>query len=70
VLGVLILVAAVLAMSRRQSPTQDASVAELPTAPEVGALAPDFQLPSKDGELVKLSDYRGQPVAVTFMHTW
>lgn len=39
-------------------------------AAEVGAVAPDFELTSKDGELVRLSDYRGRPVAVTFMHTW
>ena len=43
---------------------------DLRTAPEVGALAPDFELSNKDGELLKLSDYRGRPVAVTFMHTW
>jgi cytochrome oxidase Cu insertion factor (SCO1/SenC/PrrC family) len=39
-------------------------------APEVGAEAPDFSLVSNDGETVALSDYRGQPVAVVFMHTW
>jgi len=37
---------------------------------EAAALAPDFELTSSDGETVKLSDYRGQPVAVTFMHTY
>jgi peroxiredoxin len=36
----------------------------------VGALAPDFELVSNKGERVKLSDYRGLPVAVNFMHTW
>jgi cytochrome oxidase Cu insertion factor (SCO1/SenC/PrrC family) len=39
-------------------------------APEVGAEAPDFQLAGINGETVQLSDLRGQPVAVTFMHTW
>ena len=34
------------------------------------ALAPDFELENDDGEMVRLSDYRGQPVAVTFMHTY
>ena len=48
----------------------ETAVTDLRTAPEVGALAPDFELSSKDGELLKLSDYRGRPVAVTFMHTW
>ena len=36
---------------------------------QAGALAPDFELETPDGEAVRLSDYRGQPVAVTFMHT-
>lgn len=35
-----------------------------------GALAPDFELETPDGEAVKLSDYRGKPVALTFMHTY
>lgn len=35
-----------------------------------GALAPDFELETPDGETVQLADYRGQPVAVTFMHTY
>ena len=34
------------------------------------ALAPAFELESSDGEPVSLDDYRGVPVAVTFMHTW
>ncbi|NNC81372.1 MAG: redoxin domain-containing protein [Acidimicrobiales bacterium] len=36
---------------------------------QAGALAPDFELETPDGETVRLSDYRGRPVAVTFMHT-
>lgn len=28
--------------------------------------APDFELTSLDGETVKLSDYRGKPVLLTF----
>ncbi len=39
-------------------------------APQVGAEAPDFELVSNNGETMALSDYRGQPVAVVFMHTW
>ena len=45
-------------------------VGQLAVAPEVGALAPDFELPTMEGELRKLSDYRGKPVVLTFMHTW
>lgn len=39
-------------------------------APEVGAEAPDFELVAHTGETMTLSEYRGQPVAVMFMHTW
>lgn len=37
---------------------------------EAASPAPDFELANTNGQTVKLSDYRGQPVAVTFMHTW
>ncbi len=33
---------------------------------EPGDSAPDFELPDQDGRLVKLSDFRGQPVVVYF----
>ncbi len=33
---------------------------------EPGDQAPDFELPDQDGRIVKLSDFRGQPVAVYF----
>ena len=56
--------------SLAESSLAESSSAEPSVAPEVGALAPDFQLASRDGEQVKLSDYHGKPVAVTFMHTW
>jgi len=69
VVGVLALVAALFAVFS-QPGNNGETAADLRTAAEVGALAPDFELASKDGELVRLSDYRGRPVAVTFMHTW
>ncbi len=69
VLGVLVLAAALFTVFS-QSGNDGETAAGLRTAAEVGALAPDFELASKDGELMRLSDYRGQPVAVTFMHTW
>ncbi|WP_395152502.1 peroxiredoxin family protein [Ilumatobacter sp.] len=37
---------------------------------EAAALAPDFELETLAGEPVSLSDYRGRPVAVTFMHSF
>jgi len=42
----------------------------LETAPEKGALAPDFALKNLDGEVVRLSDFRGQPVLVNLWATW
>src|SRR5271167_893487 len=33
---------------------------------EQGDAAPDFELPDQDGRVVKLSDFRGQPVVVYF----
>jgi thioredoxin-dependent peroxiredoxin len=33
---------------------------------EQGQQAPDFELPDQDGRIVKLSDFRGQPVVVYF----
>jgi cytochrome oxidase Cu insertion factor (SCO1/SenC/PrrC family) len=71
VIGLLALFAAVFVFARGQSDS-DSQVAGggLRTAPEVGALAPEIELTSKDGELLRLSDYRGRPVAVNFMHTW
>ncbi|MEE8318786.1 MAG: redoxin family protein [Dehalococcoidales bacterium] len=40
------------------------------TAPEVGKLAPDFQLSNLEGQSVSLSDFRGQPVLVNFWASW
>ncbi|MCK5364292.1 MAG: TlpA family protein disulfide reductase [Gammaproteobacteria bacterium] len=40
------------------------------TAPEKGALAPDFALKNLDGEVVRLSDFRGQPVLINLWATW
>jgi len=38
--------------------------------PQVGRLAPDFQLQSLDGQTVSLSDFRGKPVLINFWTTW
>lgn len=41
------------------------------TAPEVGALAPDFVLPDLNGTMVRLADYRGKKVVfVNFWAPW
>jgi len=39
-------------------------------APEVGAQAPDFALRDLEGNDVRLSDYRGRTVLLTFWATW
>ena len=47
----------------------NASASSVP-APRVGQPAPDFQLPNLDGKVVKLSDYKGQPVWINFWASW
>ena len=46
------------------------STAGLVPAPQVGFLAPDFELKTTDGETVRLSDLRGQAVLVNLWATW
>ena len=43
---------------------------EVAQGPEVGKLAPDFQLQSLDGQAVSLGDFRGKPVLLNFWATW
>lgn len=35
-----------------------------------GAKAPDFELKTTDGKVIKLSDYKGKPVMLNFFATW
>jgi peroxiredoxin len=39
-------------------------------APHPGFSAPDFNLPTKEGTTLSLSDYEGQPVLVFFWASW
>lgn len=39
-------------------------------AVEVGAIAPDFKLPTLDGKQVSLSDYKGQILVLKLATTW
>ncbi|TET66561.1 MAG: TlpA family protein disulfide reductase [Dehalococcoidia bacterium] len=38
--------------------------------PEIGKLAPDFQLSNLDGQVVSLGDFRGKPVLLNFWASW
>jgi peroxiredoxin len=49
---------------------ENSNPAELETAPQAGALAPDFALQTIDGRQVRLSDFRGRPVLINFWATW
>lgn len=48
-----------------QSALQDQSF-----VPSVGNPAPDFELENLDGETIRLSNFRGKPVAINFWATW
>ena len=43
---------------------------DLDNLPEVGDLAPDFELAMLDGGTARLSDYQGRPVILNFWATW
>lgn len=47
-----------------------ADAADLDTEPVAGKLAPNFLLPTLDGQPVRLSDLRGRPVFLNFWATW
>ncbi|HEX6292869.1 MAG TPA: TlpA disulfide reductase family protein [Herpetosiphonaceae bacterium] len=47
-----------------------ASATTQPSAPVVGAAAPDFALPTLDNTTVRLSDLKGRVVVVNFWATW
>ena len=49
---------------------QDVNANDLPPAPQVGRLAPDFTLSTLDGDSITLSDLRGKTVFINFWATW
>lgn len=61
--GVLILLAIVMLFSR-SSPAQSV------TPPQIGSTLGDFTLKDVNGELVRLSDYKGRPVLINTWATW
>lgn len=54
-------------LGRVDTPTP---VSDIPPAPRPGAPAPDFELPTLNGELIRLEDLRGQAVVVNLWATW
>ena len=75
VVGAVVLAVVALQRSGQRSGTSDLSgVAEYgpldARPPAKGEPAPDFALPSLDGETVRLSSLRGRPVIVNFWATW
>jgi cytochrome c biogenesis protein CcmG/thiol:disulfide interchange protein DsbE len=59
-----------------QPPSEATSQAVTVTAqpagapPRIGRTAPDFHVASLDGDLLRLSDFRGRPVWITFWASW
>jgi peroxiredoxin/copper chaperone CopZ len=51
----------------RQTP---ASASASRAGPEIGQLAPDFEISTTDGRRVRLSDFRGRPVVLNFFALW
>lgn len=58
------------AVEDAQQTVVENTLPDLPVAPKVGALAPDFTLADTTGNEVSLADFRGKPAVVTFFHTW
>ena len=54
----------------KPAPTTDTTQLAVPEGINIGARAPDFQLQTLDGKMVKLSDLRGKPVLLNFWATW
>jgi peroxiredoxin len=54
---------------RRLTSTDDMIDGQLSVQP-IGEPAPDFRLKSTDGREIKLSEYRGRPVVVSFWASW
>jgi len=71
--GLLLGLAIGLAVFAAPVASSTAAVAATPgpvAAPIVDALAPDFELETVDGEVIRLSDLRGKVVALNFWATW
>lgn len=57
-------------LPQRATFTGQVTPGQPPVAPELNAIAPDFERESASGEVIRLSTLRGQPVIVNFWATW
>ncbi len=57
-------------LPNRAAFTGQITLGEIPTAPEINAIAPPFTLTSITGEQVDLTELRGSPVIINFWATW
>ena len=71
-IGLLVLVGLAYLVTLPSAPTVSApaELLNLETAPVQGALAPDFELLTLEGERIALSDLHGHPVMINFWATW
>ncbi|WP_027965033.1 redoxin domain-containing protein [Halalkalibacillus halophilus] len=49
---------------------EDVNADDIEVGLDLGSEAPDFELETLEGEIVQLSDYRGQKVMINFWATW
>lgn len=68
--GLLALILAALVFLTRSKSGSTPPPVSTAIAPEVAALAPDFELRTLTGETVRLRDLRGRPVILNFWATW
>lgn len=73
--AVVCLIAALLILVNAGLPQRAAFTGQIrldqpPVAPEIDALAPEFELVNTQDDVIRLSDWRGQTVVLNFWATW
>ncbi len=73
IIGVVILLGGawiIFSQTLKANAVTGAEAITLEPAPIAGHPAPDFELKTLEGEVLRLSDFRGKPVIVNFWATW